>query len=138
MSYQYSEVNVYSSTDYDSFKFINRNRKVEHANRVRESVEKIGPLFKAFPILVRPSESDTLFEILDGQARFTVAKEMGKPIHFIVTQLDFDVIPYLNSITTTWSTGDYLDSWCEAGKDQYVKLKKFMQRQPHMNERHSS
>lgn len=75
---------VYSSRDYDSFKIINFNRELSKSNlqRLRTLTEKEFKLHM-FPIIV-----STNLEIIDGQHRFHVAKEMGAPIYYIVQKVN--------------------------------------------------
>jgi hypothetical protein len=128
-----SEVTVYSTFDYDSFSFIDQNRKVEHKVDVKQSVEKIGPQFDAFPILVRWDEEAGKLEILDGQARFAVAKEMGEPIYFICKDLPFHYVPVFNSKTTTWEPKDYLNWFCTIEEPEYLKLEQFREKHGHLS-----
>jgi len=128
-----SEVTIYRSFNYDLFSLIEENRSVEHRATVRESVEEIGPLFDAFPILTRWNADDERLEILDGQARFQVAKEEGEPIYFIVKNLPFKYVPVFNSKTTTWETRDYLHWYCTTENEEYLKLRSFNDKYPHLS-----
>ena len=93
---------VYSTLDYDKFKYIDGNRDVEHLSNLRKSIKEHG--WYRQPILVNER-----FEIIEGQHRFVVCKENDLPIEYIVQNglRATDCAP-LNTGRTNWRARNYV------------------------------
>jgi len=112
---------VLQTTDYDLFKFLQGNRAIHkpHLVRLRKSFER-QYLFS--PILVNEK-----YEIIDGQHRYTNAKELGLPINFIVVQgYDLNEVKVLNTNMSNWGQMDYLNAYCDLEYPHYILLRQFM------------
>ncbi len=75
---------IFSTIDYESFKFAHFNRDINSANL--EKLEKLNRKeFKLhlFPILCSKDKT-----IIDGQHRFSLAKKLGAPVYYIIQDLD--------------------------------------------------
>jgi hypothetical protein len=112
---------VYETTDYSLFKFMQGNRPVHrpHIIRLRKSFEK-KYLFS--PIIVNEK-----YEIIDGQHRFTTAKELNLPVIFIIVSgYGLSEVQTLNANMSNWGQKDYLNAYCDLGYPEYLKVRDFM------------
>lgn len=118
---------VLQTKDYSIFKALYGNRPVleQREKTIRKSIEKNGLRYTV--IIVNEK-----LEIIDGQGRFEVLKELGLPIRYIVVPgLTLDDCQVLNSATTSWKVQDYIDSFVARGNENYVRLDMLMKR--HVN-----
>jgi hypothetical protein len=117
-------VNTVSKTnDYLKFKSKQGNRDLNglHLKRLKSSVQEID-LLHANPILVNER-----FEIIDGQHRFNVCVDLGKPIYYIVVNgLGLREIQVLNANSKNWKLEDYIDGYCSMGVQEYCYLKSLL------------
>lgn len=114
---------VYVTTDYSMFKTKQGNRNLNelHFKRLLSSIQE-NDLLSANPILINEHG-----EIIDGQHRFKVCVELGKPIYYIVAKgLGLREIQILNANAKTWKMEDYVDGFCAIGLDEYCYLKHLM------------
>jgi hypothetical protein len=112
---------VFSTNDYGLFSYIKGNRAVipVHVKRLKESFSK---KYLLSPIIVNRN-----FQIIDGQNRFEAAKQIGKPINFIIcNDYGLEEVQLLNTNTKNWKRIDYLNAFCDIGNEQYIKFKQFM------------
>jgi hypothetical protein len=115
---------VYVTNDYDIFKlFKDGNRAVDqsHLNKLRDLTQQHGQL--KIPIIVNEQ-----YEIIDGQHRFSIWKEKGLPVYFIINQgYGFDEIVVLNNFSKRWVNDDFVKVYSEDQKiTDYVILDKFV------------
>ena len=111
---------VQKTNDYTKFKTKQGNRELNqlHLKRLISSVKELD-LLHANPILVNEK-----FEIIDGQHRFNVSIELGKPIYYIVVKgLGLREIQVLNANSKNWKLEDYIDGYCSMGIEEYFYLK---------------
>jgi hypothetical protein len=114
---------VMKTNDYSKFKTLGGNRQLNelHLKRLRSSVMTKNLLF-ANPILVNDK-----FEIIDGQHRFTVCKDLGFPIHYLLVEnLGLSEVQTLNANTKNWKVEDYIDGYCDMGLQEYCYLKSLL------------
>lgn len=117
---------VRSTFCYGWFKFIDGNRDIRHAAKIKKSIETVGLLI--CPILVNEN-----FEIIDGQGRFTACKELGLPIYYIQQKgIGIEEVRKMNSVSSNWTTGDYVHSYTEGSdkKDSYIFLQSLQEQFP--------
>ena len=76
-----NSIQVHTTTDYNRFITVggNRNKNQLHLMRLRKSIEK-KYLFTV--ILVNES-----YEIIDGQHRFEIIRELNLPLHYVICLL---------------------------------------------------
>ena len=111
---------VMQTTNYGMFSLKEGNRPIRKPH-LRKLTESIAIKQLPVPIIV-----DEFYRICDGQNRFTACKNLKKPIHYIVVEgLNLDDVQRLNANTKTWSTDDYMDSFCELGLKEYIIYKKY-------------
>lgn len=111
---------VYVTKDYSKFKHIKGNRNVvkPHLKRLKASMEK-KYLFS--PILINEKH-----EIIDGQHRFEVCKELGLPLYYLIKRgYSLDEVQVLNSNLKNWSSDDYMNGYIELGIEDYSLYKLF-------------
>lgn len=111
--------------DYDKFQFNSKNRNVNpaHLDKLKNSIEEKN-LLSGQPITVNGD-----FEIIDGQHRFTAARDLGLPVYYImVDELTIEDAITLNINTRNWRYKDYLHYWIDQGAEEYIYFKKFMEK----------
>jgi hypothetical protein len=111
---------VHTTTDYFLFKPINgnRNKNLLHINRLRESMSK-HYLYTIITV-------NEFYEIIDGQHRFDVIKELSLPLHYVVCKgYRLKEVHILNQNSKTWNADDYLDGYCKLGYPDYLKYQEF-------------
>jgi len=111
---------VHTTTDYYLFKSIdgNRNKNLLHINRLKKSMNE-NYLFTV--IIVNEN-----YEIIDGQHRFDVIKELKLPLHYIICQgYGLNEVHILNQNSKTWNADDYLTGYCNLGNKEYIKYREF-------------
>ena len=67
---------VYETKDYDAFVYRKDNRTIEENKKLKEEISKLGIIS---PILVNEK-----LEVIDGQNRIDLAKQLNKPVPFII------------------------------------------------------
>lgn len=111
---------IQSSKDYNKFSFIGANRDTSrgHIENLKKAFEENGNLTEVQPILVNDR-----FEIIDGQHRFNVCKELGVEIYFTqVPGLTVHDARSLNILHRRWHLSDYIESYARAGDTNYQEL----------------
>jgi len=116
---------VRKTNDYSLFKPLVGNRVVNklHVKRLKDSFERT---YLLNPIIVNDK-----YEIIDGQHRFQSARELGKPVNFIVAPgYGLREVQILNENMKNWRKEDYLNAYCDLGHPQYLRFREFMNRFP--------
>lgn len=111
---------VHTTTDYFLFKPIDGNRQKNklHLARLKASIEE-NYLFTA--IIVNEN-----YEIIDGQHRFQVIKELGLPLNYIVCEgYGLNEVHALNANSKNWNWDDYLQGYCSLGYKNYLLYRDF-------------
>lgn len=111
------------TTDYSKFKLLKTNRRTNsgHVQRLKEAIKR-NNLVVDFPILV-----DSDMNILDGQHRFEALRLLGLPICYQqAKKMSAKDIKLVNSISKKCSNEEHLDSFCEEGNEDYIKVRDFM------------
>ena len=114
--------------DYKMFKTLEGNRDVLEARKqkVENSIKKYG--YIPIPIVVNER-----YEIIDGQARFEVFRELGLPICYcVIPGLGIEECIGLNVTQTSWTMTDYINSYASLGNENYVRLKQVMELYPNL------
>lgn len=116
---KYSPVNtIYETMDYNDFAFVNGNRHIsrEHVSKFKTVFNLVGWIPE--PIVTVYNMSDGKFYIIEGQHRYTAAKELNIPILFSVhtTAMDYvDVCRIVNTCQQSWSLEAIVTSQAECG-----------------------
>lgn len=114
---------IQKTRNYEMFKFTKKNRE----KIVPKDVDKIAESIRAKNLLhMRPIIVNKDYEVLDGQHRLLAAKQLGVEIYYdLQEELDTSDIIALNS-SKNWGLVDYMNFHVLEGKEEYLKLKKFM------------
>lgn len=100
--YDVSAYYVRKTNDYGKFKFVDGNRDIEKTAILKKSISENG--WYRQPILVNEN-----FQIIEGQHRFVVCKELMLPIEYIVEKgLEAKDCAPLNSGRRNWSVKNYV------------------------------
>lgn len=113
------------TSDYGIFRSIDGNRKINkgHVLRLAEAIERKN-LLQYFPILLNED-----MEIIDGQHRLNAAMKLGYDVHYeVVPGLSLKDVMSINTNSKSWALVDFIDSYIELEKPDYVILKTFMDR----------
>ena len=124
MEYQVPEIHV--TKDYSLFKKLKGNRDVDgiRKRKVRKSVQAVGQIPE--PIVVNEK-----YEIIDGQARFEIYKELGLPVFYIIQEgSGLEECIAMNISGTNWKMDDYINSYAESGNTSYIILKSLIDEYP--------
>jgi len=99
---------LHATSDYSLFVFMRSNRPVDtNCRKYRalvESMKQYG-FDPGHPIKVRRNECGKL-EVVEGQHRFTAAKELGLVVYYIITTNEIP-ITVVNATIKPWSSKDY-------------------------------
>jgi hypothetical protein len=111
---------VHTTTDYFMFKPIdgNRNKNLLHIKRLQNSMTE-NYLFT----IITVNEN---YEIIDGQHRFEVIKELKLPLNYVICKgYGLNEVHILNQNSKTWNSDDYLTGYCKLENQDYIKYKVF-------------
>ena len=106
-----------STKDYTLFSVSDSNRGINprHVRKLKISMTAYGWI-AAFPMLVH--RTDKGLEIVDGQHRFFVAKELGIAVWFVELEDGYDVAR-INEPQVPWKVADYANSFANRGNAEY-------------------
>lgn len=107
---------VYKTKDYHKFNFVEGNRNIDknHLKKLTQSIRQKNML-EQNPIVV-----DELYNILDGQHRFTICEELGLDVFYVVGEpFSVEDIHLLNTNSKNWTLLDYAQSYAKIGKKDY-------------------
>jgi hypothetical protein len=121
---------IFETTDYDMFQYINGNRDVKESH--------VKHLMKSFEerFLISPISINDRFEILDGQHRVEACRRLGLPVYFSKISVNgsvdknMDIVITLNKGRKDWPKEEYLNSFVKRGFPAYIEMKKFMDQYP--------
>lgn len=111
--------NVMISKNYELFKFMEGNRKINSSN-----LSQIMASMKEKQLVI-PITVNEKFEIIDGQHRYTACRELNLPVYFIIERgynIE-DVIRANVNGGRKWFDADYLNKYCLLGDDRYLEIK---------------
>tara|TARA_R110000868_G_scaffold14067_1_gene65592 strand:+ start:310 stop:1035 length:726 start_codon:yes stop_codon:yes gene_type:complete len=115
-------IQVQTTKNYSMFKTLGGNREVSeiHIKRLKESMSK-----NHLTTVIMVNEN---FEIIDGQHRFAVSKELDLPINFIVQNgYGLEEVQILNANMKNWSINDYVNGYCDLGHEDYLTYREFVE-----------
>lgn len=117
-----SEYKIYVTEDYEKFSFLRGNRDVTagRKSKIKESILEVGYICN--PIIVNEK-----FEIIDGQGRFSVLKEMKMPVYYIVVpDTGLNECIAMNISNTRWGYMDFIKSYANKGVLSFILLQELM------------
>jgi hypothetical protein len=108
-----------STTDYDRFVFLKRNRKVDRFPNLKRSLHEYGQIM---PILINEK-----WEVLEGQHRVEECRDLGIPVKYIcVPGLTYEVIVPINNVRKNWKLRDYPNLFCNI--EDYREFQRYMEK----------
>lgn len=108
------------TTDYFLFKFHKSNRPVNESH-VKNLVDSMKQEFLFTVITVNEKN-----EICDGQHRFLAIKELKLPLFYVVMNgYGEKQMRQINSTNKVWSNEDFMNSFINQDKTDYIKYKMF-------------
>lgn len=115
--------NIMVTENYDMFKKIGGNRKINKANYAK-IVKSMKEEQLIIPIVVNEK-----YEIIDGQHRFTACKDLGKPVYFyMVRGYGLDQVKRANIASSNWKKENYLDMFVAEGNETYKEFEEIKER----------
>ncbi len=107
-------------TDYDLFKFHKSNRPVNESH-VKNLIESMKKEYLFTVITVNEKN-----EICDGQHRYLAIKELKLPMFYVVMDgYGEKQMRIINSTNRVWSNDDYLNSFINQRKNDYIDYQIF-------------
>ena len=114
---------IYTTKNYSLFVQDDCNRDVKNHPRLRESMTQHGWL-PEHPMVVI-ADANGKYRIKDGGHRLTIAKELGLPVFYVVSENTEMSVAMINNAQRTWSLDDYVGSYVRQGNEQYKRLAQF-------------
>ena len=116
--------NVYKSSDHSMFKLMDKGNRIPgHVDKIIRSMKE-NLLFTVIFV-------NEKMEILDGQNRFLALKELGKPVYFIIIEgYGIKEARHYNLDSKNWSKKDFVKSYADEGKEDYMKIEEFSKMYP--------
>lgn len=127
MNHTESSVKIFFTREYGTFRIINGNRQLSEAKikRIRKDINSGLDVLKYCPIIV--VEKGGHLDIIDGQHRFYVAKQLGSHVWYIIAdELTLQEIAKINSNTEKWKDADFINCYVQLGNKNYEQLQAFM------------
>jgi hypothetical protein len=112
---------VKETKNYEMFKYVNGNRQTNnlHIKRLKESMSKE---YLVSPIIVNENN-----EVIDGQHRLQVVKELKLPVRFIVCKgYGLPQVQRFNQNSKNWGGMEFINAYADLGYDDYKYLIDFM------------
>ena len=125
-----SSTKVYFTKDYGSFKFLKGNRDINESKtkKIIKSIKEGVNILKYAPIIVNEN-----MEIIDGQHRFSVSMTLKDNVYFVIMRSDLaslGIVPAINSNSSNWKTKDFLNSYVDLKKENYILINEFLNEFP--------
>lgn len=129
----FKKVEWYESKDLSIFHHFSFNRRIkkDHVRKLVESMKIHG--FKGVIQIVEASFVDgkVRYYVADGQHRLAAAKQLGLAVRFEITKIKtkedaIEFVATLNSSSENWGATNYLYSWYDSGKYEYIVLKEIL------------
>ena len=112
---------VHKTYDYSIFRKMvgNRSLNLNHVKALKKSIQE-----DYIPNAIVVNQR---MEVVDGQHRLQALSELNKPVYYrIIKDLDLLSVQRMNTKVRQWTMAEYLDSFCQRGFEDYIKLKEFM------------
>ena len=115
--------NIMVTENYDMFKKIGGNRKLNKANYAK-IVKSMKEEQLIIPIVVNEK-----YEIIDGQHRYTACKDLGKPVYFyMVRGYGLNQVKRANIASSNWKKENYLDMFVAENNEVYKEFEEIKER----------
>jgi hypothetical protein len=111
---------VNTTEDYFLFKSIDGNRKLDRL-LIKQLSKSISENYLFTIITVNEK-----YEIIDGQHRFEVIKELKLPLNYIICHgYGLKEVHILNKISKKWNSDDYMNGYADMGMEDYIIYRNF-------------
>lgn len=109
---------ISQTTNYRLFKISEENRELDlqKHGRLKKVMQEYGYLWP-FPIVCVRDENKELV-VKDGQHRLALAEELGLPVAYVVSDVDFDIAK-VNCTAKLWTLRDYAVKHVANGLQDY-------------------
>jgi len=114
---------VKETKNYSMFSTIEGNRPKNdlHLKRLRKSMEQ--------ELLISPIIVNEHHQVIDGQHRLQVSKELKLPLRYIVaTGYGLSEVHRLNQNSKNWTMVEFIDGYADMGYKEYIYLRDFLER----------
>lgn len=114
---------VYSTKDYNKFKFRGDNRivKESHVKGLIENMKLRGWEPGSYVVINEKGE------VIDGQHRVKAAIQAGVAVHYTIEKkAGFETIRNLNRNQKNWAITDHIHGFVEENNPHYIKLNNFI------------
>lgn len=115
-----TDLQVLETKKYGKFSFLDGNRPLKefHLKFLGASISKRD---LRIPIIVNEK-----FQIIDGQHRFQVLRDLNLPIPYIIKKgFTLDEVHVLNTNRKNWSTTEFMHSYADLGFEEYIRYREF-------------
>lgn len=120
---QIDDNKIEMTEDYEMFKYLLGNRKVDQAH-VQRLVKAMRANDLFTPIIV-----NSKMEIIDGQHRLEARRQLKYIVpYYVVGDYGLEDVQALNSQQKNWTISDYTESYITLGKKDYITYKWFKER----------
>lgn len=111
---------VSTTTNYRLFSISEENRPldIQKHGRLKQMMREYGFL-SSFPIVCIRDSAKKLV-VKDGQHRLAIAEELGLPVHYVVSDVDFDIAA-INCTAKQWAMRDYAVKYAANGIESYAE-----------------
>lgn len=123
-----SVLKIYFTREYGRFSFMRGNRDLDtrKIDKIKEDIRSGLDILRYAPIIVNEQ-----MEIIDGQHRFCVARDLKENVHYVINKdLTLKDVARINSRSKSWKHSDYLNSYVDLKKPAYLTLKELLDRYP--------
>jgi hypothetical protein len=128
MQHKPSKVTVYVTDDYSRFSFIDGNRETTNPKkeRIKKDIANGTDILDESPVLT--IERKNRLDIIDGQNRFEIARELERPVHYIIYKkgdMSLYQIAKINSNFEKWTNEQFMNCYRKGDNQHYKKLHSF-------------
>jgi len=115
---------IQETSNYEKFELLDFNRDVGKTKKLEISMKNYG--FRACEPLDVTLNGGGKLKIRQGHHRFFVARKLGIPIKYVVSNDDISIFE-IEGTRNRWSIMDYLISWCRRGNPCYLAVKSYIE-----------
>lgn len=115
------------TTDYKIFQHLHSNREINsrHLKQLREAITAKNYLH-LFPIICNKK-----LEIIEGQHRFHIAKELKLPLYYFIDEkISKNDIIMVNQNRKGWAAKDYIGFYAREGNRSYKRMEQMLNKYP--------
>lgn len=106
--------NLWQTFDYDAFKFIEGNRRIQKNPKLEATISERG--------MVSPVIVNEKLQVIDGQHRIEIARKLGTPVDFVIRKGTGKDDVHDLQITKHWKPYDFITSYADLGYPEYIRF----------------